>query len=148
MPSTKDLFADHLPLSLFVSFFFLLLIQVNRPLAMRKEGIQTRKRKPKQNSGGSGLGSLSSVLGGGGAGSNSLSNNGINCNDGSMNSIGGQHSIHPSLHNTLMNSHQSAELSNKHGFHHHNSQQAAAAAAAAAAAVAAAVADSAVKLCT
>lgn len=27
---------------------------VNRPLAMRKDGIQTRKRKPKKNSSGSG----------------------------------------------------------------------------------------------
>ena len=32
---------------------------MNRPLAMRKEGIQTRKRKPKQSSG---MNSLNSVI--------------------------------------------------------------------------------------
>lgn len=121
---------------------------------MRKEGIQTRKRKPKQNSGNSSLGSLGSVLGpgvnGGLAGSNGMHHDGMSLN----------HHQHPatSLHNSLMNNHSnqlaghnSMAPSKHHGFHnhHHNSQQAAAAAAAAAAAVAAAVADSAVKLqCT
>ncbi len=37
----------------------LIISQVNRPLAMRKEGIQTRKRKPKQNSS---VNSLNSVI--------------------------------------------------------------------------------------
>jgi len=103
---------------------------------MRKEGIQTRKRKPKQNSNSGALGSLSSVL----SGSNSLANNGASCNDSAL-SAGGQHSgtMHPSIHNSLLNNHVNPTLSAKHGFHHHHPQ--AAAAAAAAAAVAAAVAD-------
>lgn len=122
-------------------------LQVNRPLAMRKEGIQTRKRKPKQNSNSGGLGSLSSVLSGGGGGHNSMGNNGSGCADSSM-TPGGQHSgaIHSSLHSSLMNNHVNQSLSAKHSFHHHPQQ--AAAAAAAAAAVAAAVADSSVKLRT
>lgn len=107
---------------------------------MRKEGIQTRKRKPKQNSNSTGLSSLSSVLSG--SGGASMPNNGSSCVDSSL-GVGGQHPgpLHSSLHNSLMNNHVNPGLSAKHSFHHHNSQQAAAAAAAAAAAVAAAVAD-------
>lgn len=42
---------------------------VNRPLAMRKDGIQTRKRKPKKNGGGAdGLGGSSGGSGGGSLG--------------------------------------------------------------------------------
>lgn len=40
--------------SFFSVFFFFFSMQVNRPLSMKKEGIQTRKRKPKNNSGISG----------------------------------------------------------------------------------------------
>ena len=40
-------------------FFF----QVTRPLTMKKDGIQTRKRKPKSNSGGGGGGGRSTVKG-------------------------------------------------------------------------------------
>lgn len=137
---------------------------------MRKEGIQTRKRKPKQNSGGGGgLSSLSQVLGGpgghglGGHGgdltSMMMSNGGIGNQPGA--GLGGQHgNMHPSLHNSLMNSgaigkshmfghHHGASGMGQHPHgghpgmvHGHHGNHAAAAAAAAAVAVAAAVVDS------
>ena len=133
---------------------------------MRKEGIQTRKRKPKQNPGGGGLGSLSSVLGGGpGQG---LGHGGDLTSMMMGNSAGGasslaqgvnNHGVHPSLHNSLMNSstmgkshmfghhHHNPMTHNPHtsghtGVHGHHQNHQAAAAAAAAAVVAAAVADS------
>lgn len=40
--------------NVFCFIFFFFSMQVNRPLSMKKEGIQTRKRKPKNNSGISG----------------------------------------------------------------------------------------------
>ena len=121
-----------------IIIYLISFIQVNRPLAMRKEGIQTRKRKPKQTSNSSGLSSLSSVLAS--SGTNNVHNNGASCNE---TSLSGPHSsvLHSSIHNSLINNQINHNLESKHGFHHHNSQQAAAAAAAAAAAVAAAVAD-------
>ncbi|UXI20974.1 hypothetical protein NH340_JMT06917 [Sarcoptes scabiei] len=126
---------------------------VNRPLAMRKEGIQTRKRKPKQNSNPSSALNSLSLASVGQLGALTINNNGSNCNsnsgadngnkngtENSVNHMNGQnsssssssssmmmaqqhHSHNNSLHSNIINSNNGGNALNNNIHNHHLNHQ-------------------------